>query len=405
MRFATKLKYNIDFFSFPNRRKKITVVFFLLSFFFSSVFSICEGEERIYFSIHLASFKNLKNTNQFLNSLKNKGKVVFWKQVDVPGKGLYYRVYLGKYAVHSEAVAFWKKLRDEGAVSYFGVHPFRETFERAQPKKVKVSEPAQKEKELARVTSPAEPAASPAAASRTALAHTEPETAPPSAVAKATLPPPEPMTAQPAAEAAAPKPVEPAAKPSIAEPEASPAAISAKAASSPDVPAAASPPSGPAETALHSVVAEPVGKIETGEIVGQFIDNLDGTITDTETGLMWVKNGWRLDFFSAMTWWEAKNKIQEFRGGGYSDWRLPTIEEWQTLIDPTNQYPALVDPNPFENIIAHMPYWSKTDFMYAKAVTFYIESLQAHTVMLYSGNINHQKKSETAFVMPVRSSP
>jgi hypothetical protein len=149
---------------------------------------------------------------------------------------------------------------------------------------------------------------------------------------------------------------------------------------------------------------EPVREIAPVETVGRFIDNLDGTITDTKTNLMWVKNGWRLDFFSAVSWWDANKKCAAFKAGGHSDWRLPTIREWKTLIDTNHQYPALIEPNPFENIIAHMPYWSQTDFMYSTSSSFSTERpLQAYTVMLFSGTINHQKKSENAFILPVRS--
>jgi hypothetical protein len=88
--------------------------------------SIADGAERIYYSIHLKSFKDIRNANRYVNQLKNKGKLVFWKEADVPEKGgLFYRVYLGQYKVKSEAVIFWEKLKEEGAVSYFGVHEFK----------------------------------------------------------------------------------------------------------------------------------------------------------------------------------------------------------------------------------------------------------------------------------------
>lgn len=358
----------------------------LFFFILLSAFSVCEGAERIYFSIHIASFKSLKNTNRFLNSLKNKGKLVFWKQVDVPGKGLYHRVYLGKYTVHSEAVAFWKKLKAEGAVSYFGVHPFKETVESARRGNVEAPVSLPKKK----APSP-EPAPAPA------------EQLPAIAVPKK---PPEPVLVKvvpsPAETPTTPAPAAPSPKPPRNKKEAVPAPVSEKTAST-SVSVVASP-AHTVEKAVPNALVEVIDEIEPGQRVGRFVDNQDGTVTDTETGLMWVKNGWRLDFFSALTWWEARKKVAAFRAGGYSDWRMPTVEEWQTLIDPTHQYPALAEPNPFENIIAHMPYWSKTNFTYSSATTYAIESLQAYTVMLYAGTINHQNKSETAFVLPVRAS-
>ena len=231
--------------------------------------------QRSYYSIHLESFKNLRNANAFVNALKIKGKVVFWKKTDVPGKGIFYRVYMGKYNNRAEALEFWEKLKKAGAVSYRGIHKFDETI-----------------------------------------------------------------------------------FPQIAE--------------------------------GRRTLTRPKEVIKD-----RFTDNHDGTVTDTKTNLMWIKNGWRLDFVSAVTWRDAITKCDNFRLGGHTDWSLPTKKEWDSLIDPSKQCPALVEPNPFENIIVHMPYWSKTEL--AKS------PVQAYTVMLYSGNINHQNKNDMAFILPVRS--
>lgn len=137
----------------------------------------------------------------------------------------------------------------------------------------------------------------------------------------------------------------------------------------------------------------------------RFLDNQDGTITDTITNLMWIKNGWRLDFVSAVTWRDAVKRCESFGHGGYNNWRLPTIKEWKTLLDTKNQCPALVEPNPFENIIVHMPYWSSTPFIYDMEYTCDVKlcPIQAYTVSLYFGKIGHQNYTKKAFVLPVRS--
>ena len=136
----------------------------------------------------------------------------------------------------------------------------------------------------------------------------------------------------------------------------------------------------------------------------RFIDYQDGTIIDKKTGLMWIKNGWRLEFLSATTWFDAIIKTGDFRYGGYRNWRLPTLEEWKSLIDRGNQNPALVEPSPFTNIIAHMPYWTKTEYVYSQSRTCINQCpTESCIVMLYSGNLNHQKKTDLAFILPVRS--
>jgi len=65
---------------------------------------------------------------------------------------------------------------------------------------------------------------------------------------------------------------------------------------------------------------------EAGE---RFIDNGDGTVTDTLTNLMWAQ----ADNMGDITWHEAQMycKTPPIAGYKYSDWRLPTILELRTL--------------------------------------------------------------------------
>lgn len=139
----------------------------------------------------------------------------------------------------------------------------------------------------------------------------------------------------------------------------------------------------------------------------RFKDNKDGTVTDFSTGLMWMKEGRDLELnLKAVTWYEAARKCRELNFAGYSDWRLPTIGEWITIIDPKKESPALVEPNPFKNMITHYPYWAKDDFIYGADYTCIknICPIESKTVWLYYGNIGHQNKGNNAFVFPVRIS-
>jgi hypothetical protein len=63
----------------------------------------------------------------------------------------------------------------------------------------------------------------------------------------------------------------------------------------------------------------------------RFINNNDGTVTDTLTHLMWVKE----DNMGDITWHDAVVycKNPPIAGYKYSDWRMPTIEELKTLYD------------------------------------------------------------------------
>jgi hypothetical protein len=77
-----------------------------------------------------------------------------------------------------------------------------------------------------------------------------------------------------------------------------------------------------------------------------YSDNGYGTVTDLNTGLMWVQSLPP----EKMTWDEAVAGADTCAVGGYADWRLPTIRELYSLIqfsgtDPSGPDP--VDPVPF----------------------------------------------------------
>lgn len=77
-------------------------------------------------------------------------------------------------------------------------------------------------------------------------------------------------------------------------------------------------------------------------------DNGDGTVTDLVTGLMWSQSpdldgDGDIDVTDKLTYAEAASFAAEYRAGGYSDWRLPTIKELYSLIRFSG-----VDPSGYE---------------------------------------------------------
>lgn len=68
----------------------------------------------------------------------------------------------------------------------------------------------------------------------------------------------------------------------------------------------------------------------------RFVDHGDGTITDTQTGLMWAVK----DNGSLINWQNASAFCQNYQGGGYNDWRMPTLSELASLYEPgaKNEY-------------------------------------------------------------------
>lgn len=63
----------------------------------------------------------------------------------------------------------------------------------------------------------------------------------------------------------------------------------------------------------------------------RFADLGNGTVFDTKTGLQWASR----DNGKPCTYYDAREYSSSFRGGGHSDWRLPTVAELESLFDET----------------------------------------------------------------------
>lgn len=75
-----------------------------------------------------------------------------------------------------------------------------------------------------------------------------------------------------------------------------------------------------------------------GDFQNDLVDNGDGTVTDRATGLMWQKGGSDRELSLYPYVGEpASGYVKELntrRFSGFSDWRLPTIEELASLLEP-----------------------------------------------------------------------
>jgi hypothetical protein len=132
----------------------------------------------------------------------------------------------------------------------------------------------------------------------------------------------------------------------------------------------------------------------------RFTDNGDGTVKDNLTGLMWAKDA---NLGGSMYWNSAINYANNLTlgsagcGASYTDWRLPNVNELQSLLDLGNAEPALSSGHPFLNVQTYPPkpiYWSSTTV----AIRTY-EAWRVDEGEFYSGsapkNVNH-------YVWPVR---
>lgn len=105
-------------------------------------------------------------------------------------------------------------------------------------------------------------------------------------------------------------------------------------------------------------------------------DNGDDTITDRATGLTWMK----LDSGhlaaaphqdGRMNWEQALRWVEDLEFAGHSDWRLPNIKEFQSIVDytrsPDTTHSAAIGPifsvTPIRDSLGHVDYpfyWSST---------------------------------------------
>ena len=67
---------------------------------------------------------------------------------------------------------------------------------------------------------------------------------------------------------------------------------------------------------------------------GCFIAYDNGTVLDTKTKLMWAAK----DNGNAINWTDAKSYCENYHGGGYTDWRMPTQDELAGLYDEAKTY-------------------------------------------------------------------
>lgn len=66
--------------------------------------------------------------------------------------------------------------------------------------------------------------------------------------------------------------------------------------------------------------------------VERFVAHPGKIVLDTKTRLMWAA-----EESETVSWDDAQKYCKKFRGGGYKDWRMPTLKELEELYDPGKQ--------------------------------------------------------------------
>jgi hypothetical protein len=118
--------------------------------------------------------------------------------------------------------------------------------------------------------------------------------------------------------------------------------------------------------------------------------NGDGTVTDTDTGLMWQQ-----ETAEEMNWEASLIYCENLSLAGYSDWRLPTVKELASIVDLSKINPA-IDKDYFPDTMSSS-YWSSTTVNYSSHYAWYVH--------FSYGGVGHgyTSKKSTYYVRAVRA--
>lgn len=139
----------------------------------------------------------------------------------------------------------------------------------------------------------------------------------------------------------------------------------------------------------------------------ELIDNGDGTVTDTKTGLIWqqAESG-------TMPWKEALTYCETLGLAGHSDWRMPTIVELQSLFDSIFENSS-ANKKKFPGI--SYAYWSSNpnpdksgdamtvSFMAGDGGTYSADVKNAQDVRAVRGGNNYAQKNAAAGVDEIKA--
>lgn len=151
--------------------------------------------------------------------------------------------------------------------------------------------------------------------------------------------------------------------------------------------------------------------------VPRFTDNSNGTVTDNLTGLIWLQDvlcaalnpppadpavnqhggmDWASAVVAARTLTSGQCGLTD--GSVAGDWRLPNVNELESLMDISQFNPPLPQDNPFINL--HQPgfpsYWTST------ITGDYFPGTDAIGADFYTGTIQGDAKKNPKFVWPVK---
>lgn len=126
----------------------------------------------------------------------------------------------------------------------------------------------------------------------------------------------------------------------------------------------------------------------------RFRYNGDGTVTDNITGLMWVES----PDLTKRSWTNAITYCEGLNYAGHSDWRLPTVNEFETLTNYGQR-----ESYTWQNNLGFGSYNFAGGSFYWSGTTYAPNTDYAWIVSMGIGRVEHcDKLDENLYVLPVR---
>ena len=124
----------------------------------------------------------------------------------------------------------------------------------------------------------------------------------------------------------------------------------------------------------------------------------DDIVLDKETCLVWSRDA---NISGLMNWLDANTVCREMELAGRMGWRLPTVEELSSLIDPNQPNLALPVGHPFVKVqygVGINAYWTSTNSENPTAAAWLVNPWRGAGVHL----VGLANKTSLGYVWPVR---
>jgi len=132
-----------------------------------------------------------------------------------------------------------------------------------------------------------------------------------------------------------------------------------------------------------------MAKMHSGDGKGRFVE-IGNVVFDKKTNLMWLKDANYSQ--SGKNFDDAEQLVTGLNVDGFNDWRIPSKEDWRTLIGKNdngidNAYP---DGHPFKNVVIVGSYWVSSAVAGPSGIN------------MGNGSLGRWNRKNPGFVWPVR---